>query len=243
LITRQDLRGDLHTHSTETDGRDSVVDMAIGASVAGLEYMAVTDHSQSLAMANGLDETRALAHAARVRALDGRHGIRLLAGIECDIRPDGTMDLADDCLASLDIVVASVHSAFNQDRQQMTDRILRAIENPHVDIIGHLTGRMILKRSGYPVDIDAIVDAAARNGVALEINSQVYRLDVNDVNARLARQHGVDIVISSDSHSRDAFAVLAWGITVARRAWLQRADVLNTLPFDQFRSKLRRNKR
>jgi DNA polymerase (family 10) len=243
LITRQDLRGDLHTHSTETDGRDSVVDMAIGASVAGLEYMAVTDHSQSLAMANGLDETRALAHAARVRALDGRHGIRLLAGIECDIRPDGTMDLADDCLASLDIVVASVHSAFNQDRQQMTDRILRAIENPHVDIIGHLTGRMILKRSGYPVDIDAIVDAAARNGVALEINSQVYRLDVNDVNARLARQHGVDIVISSDSHSRDAFAVLAWGITVARRAWLQRTDVLNTLPFDQFRSKLRRNRR
>ena len=153
------------------------------------------------------------------------------------------MDLANDCLASLDIVVASVHSAFNQDRQQMTDRILRAIENPHVDIIGHLTGRMILKRSGYPVDIDAIVDAAARHGVALEINSQVYRLDINDVHARLARQRGVNIVISSDSHSRDAFAVLNWGIIVARRAWLQRADVLNTLPFDQFRSKLRRNRR
>ena len=243
LIAREDLRGDLHTHSTETDGRDSVVDMAIGARAAGLEYMAVTDHSQSLAMANGLDETRALAHAARVRALDGQHGVRLLAGIECDIRPDGTMDLANDCLASLDIVVASVHSAFNQDRQQMTDRILRAIENPHVDIIGHLTGRMILKRSGYPVDIDAIVDAAARHGVALEINSQAYRLDVNDVHARLARQRGVDIVISSDSHSRDAFAVLNWGITVARRAWLRRADVLNTLPFDQFRSRLRRNRR
>ena len=117
LIAREDLRGDLHTHSTETDGRDSVVDMAIGARAAGLEYMAVTDHSQSLAMANGLDETRAIAHAARVRALDGQHGIRLLAGIECDIRPDGTMDLANDCLASLDIVVASVHSAFNQDRR------------------------------------------------------------------------------------------------------------------------------
>jgi DNA polymerase (family X) len=243
LIAREDLRGDLHTHSTETDGRDSVVDMAIGARAAGLEYMAVTDHSQSLAMANGLDETRALAHAARVRALDGQHGVRLLAGIECDIRPDGTMDLANDCLASLDIVVASVHSAFNQDRQQMTDRILRAIENPHVDIIGHLTGRMILKRPGYPVDIDAIVDAAARHGVALEINSQAYRLDVNDVHARLARQRGVDIVISSDSHSRDAFAVLNWGITVARRAWLRRADVLNTLAFDQFRSRLRRNRR
>jgi DNA polymerase (family 10) len=243
LITREDLRGDLHTHSTETDGRDSVGDMAIAARDSGLEYMAVTDHSQSLAMANGLDESRALAHAARVRALDGQHGIRLLAGIECDIRPDGTMDLADDCLAALDIVVASVHSAFNQDRQQMTDRILRAIENPHVDIIGHLTGRMILKRSGYPVDIEAIVNAAARHGVALEINSQAYRLDLNDVHARLARQRGVNIVISSDSHSRDAFSVLRWGIMVARRAWLQPGDVLNTLPFDEFRSRLRRNRR
>jgi DNA polymerase (family X) len=243
LITREDLRGDLHTHSTETDGRDSVGDMAIAARGAGLEYMAVTDHSQSLAMANGLDESRALAHAARIRALDGQHGIRLLAGIECDIRPDGTMDLTDECLAALDIVVASVHSAFNQDRQQMTDRILRAIENPHVDIIGHLTGRMILKRSGYPVDIEAIVNAAARHGVALEINSQAYRLDLNDVHARLARQRGVDIVISSDSHSRDAFSVLRWGVMVARRAWLQPGDVLNTLPFDEFRSRLRRNRR
>jgi len=243
LITREDLRGDLHTHSTETDGRDTVADMAIAARAAGLEYMAVTDHSQSLAMANGLDESRAVAHAARVRALDGQYGIRLLAGIECDIRPDGTMDLADDCLAALDIVVASVHSAFNQDRQQMTDRLLRAIENPHVDIIGHLTGRMILKRSGYPVDIEAIVNAAAHQGVALEINSQAYRLDLNDVHARLARQRGVDIVISSDSHSRDAFSVLRWGIMVARRAWLQPDDVLNTLPFDEFRSRLRRNRR
>jgi DNA polymerase (family 10) len=243
LIERANLRGDLHTHSTETDGRDSVADMANGGRAAGLDYMAVTDHSQSLAMANGLDETRALAHAARVRALDGQHGIRLLAGIECDIRPDGTMDLADDCLASLDIVVASVHSAFNQDRQQMTDRILRAIENPHVDIIGHLTGRMILKRSGYPVDIDAIVESAARHGVALEINSQAYRLDLNDAHARLARQRGVDIVISSDSHSREAFGVLNWGVTVARRAWLEPRDVLNTLPFDEFRSRLRRNRR
>jgi DNA polymerase (family X) len=243
LIVRADLRGDLHTHSTETDGRDSIEDMAIGARAAGLEYIAVTDHSQSLAMANGLDESRALAHAARIRALDRKHGVRLLAGIECDIRSDGTMDLADDCLASLDIVVASVHSAFNQDRQQMTERILRAIEHPHVDVIGHLTGRMILKRSGYPVDIDAIVAAAARHGVALEINSQAYRLDVNDVQARLARQRGVDIVISSDSHSRDAFQVLNWGLTVARRAWLRREDVLNTLPFDEFRSRLRRNRR
>ena len=243
LIERGDLRGDLHMHSTETDGRNSVAEMARAAHAAGHEYIAITDHSQSLAMANGLDEARALAHAARIRALDRQHGVRLLAGIECDIRSDGTMDLADDCLAALDIVIASVHSAFNQDRQQMTDRIIRAIENPYVDIIGHLTGRMILKRSAYAVDVDAVVEAAARHGVALEINSQSYRLDVNDVHARLARERGVALVVSSDAHSTGALDVLKWGVTVARRAWLEPSDVLNTRPFDDFRSRLRRNKR
>ena len=137
-------------HTTETDGKDDVRTMAEAAREAGLEYIAITDHSQALAMANGLDERRALEHAARIRALDARGlGVRLLAGIECDIRPDGTLDLADDCLAALDIVVASVHSAFNQDRQQMTDRLLRAIENPHVDILGHPTGRRLLRREPY----------------------------------------------------------------------------------------------
>ncbi len=151
LIARADLRGDLHMHSTETDGRDDVRTMAAAAREAGLEYIAITDHSQSLAMANGLDERRAVDHAARIRALDREiDQIRILAGIECDIRPDGTLDLDDDCLASLDVVVASVHSAFNQDRAQMTDRILRAMENPHVDILGHPTGRYILKRDPVP---------------------------------------------------------------------------------------------
>src|SRR5256885_4370534 len=152
--------------------------MAEAARDAGLEYMAITDHSKSLAMANGLDEARALTHAARIRALDAEGiGVRLLAGIECDIKPDGSLDLADDCLAALDLVVASVHSAFNQDRQQMTARVLRAIENPHVDIVGHPTGRLILKREPYAIDVEAVVDAAARHGVALEINCQVDRLD------------------------------------------------------------------
>lgn len=241
LVTRADLLGDLHSHSTETDGRDSVETMARAAAAAGYEYLAITDHSQSLAMANGLDEARALAHAARIRALDGRFGVRLLAGIECDILPDGRLDLADDCLASLDIVVASVHSGFNQDRQQMTDRLLRAIAHPHVDVLGHPTGRLLLRRSAYPLDIEAIVDAAARHRVALEINSQVDRLDLNDVHARLARDRGVALVISSDAHSRTAFDVLRWGAVVARRAWLQPQDVLNTRRFDHFRSGLRRN--
>jgi DNA polymerase (family 10) len=244
LVDLADLRGDLHMHSTETDGKDEVRTMAEAAREAGLQYIAITDHSQSLAMANGLDERRALEHAARIRAIDAEGiGVRLLAGIECDIKPDGSLDLADDCLAALDLVIVSVHSAFGQERQQMTDRLLRAIEHPHVDILGHPTGRRLLKRQPYPVEMDAVVDAAARHGVAIEINCQVDRLDVNDVHAKLTRDRGAPLVISSDGHSRHAFGRLRWGVLVARRAWLQPADVLNTRPFDQFRSALRRNRR
>jgi DNA polymerase (family 10) len=244
LISLADLRGDLHMHTTETDGKDDVKAMAEAARQAGLEYIAITDHSQSLAMANGMDERRTLEHAARVRALDGQiGGIRLLAGIECDIRPDGTLDLADECLAALDLVIASVHSAFNQDRQQMTDRLLRALENPHVDILGHPTGRRLLQREPYPVDLDTVIGRAAAAGVAIEINSSPHRLDVNDTHARLAHDRGARIVISSDTHSRQGFGTLRWGIIVARRAWLEAADVLNTRPFEQFKAALRRNRR
>jgi DNA polymerase (family 10) len=243
LIDSADLRGDLHMHTTETDGKDDIRAMADRAREVGLEYVAITDHSQSLAMANGLDEHRALAHAARIRAVDGEGvGVRLLAGIECDIRPDGSLDLADDCLAALDIVVASVHSAFNQDHQEMTDRLLRALENPHVDILGHPTGRRILRREPYPFDVTAVVDAAAARGVTLEINCQVDRLDLNDVHAKLARDRGARLVISSDAHSRSAVGALRWGVLVARRAWLEPAHVLNTRPFEGFRRSLRRNR-
>ena len=244
LVARQDLRGDLHMHTTETDGKDDIRTMAEAARDAGLEYIAITDHSQALSMANGLDERRAIDHAARIRAVDAqRIGIRLLAGIECDIRPDGSLDLADDCLAALDIVVVSVHSAFNQDRQQMTDRLLRAIANPHVDILGHPTGRMIPKRPPYPLDVEAVADAAARHGVAIEINSQPHRLDLNDVHAKLARDRGVRLVISSDAHSTRALAFTRWGTMMARRAWLGPADVLNTRPFDDLRAALRRHQK
>src|SRR5262249_7805953 len=175
LIERSDLRGDVHMHTVETDGKDNIRTMALAAKEAGLEYIAITDHSQSLAMANGLDEGRALAHAARIRAIDAEGlGIRLLAGIDCDIKSDASLDLADDCIAALEIVVASVHSAFNLERQEMTDRVLRAIENPHVDILGHPTGRMLLKREAYPIDIEAVIAAAARLGAAIEINSQAH---------------------------------------------------------------------
>ena len=243
LVDLADLRGDLHMHTTETDGKDDIRTMAEAARAAGLQYIAITDHSQALAMANGLDERRALEHAARIRAVDAEGlGIRLLAGVECDIRADGTLDLADDCLAALDLVIVSVHSAFDQERERMTDRILRAVAHPHVDVLGHPTGRRILKRQPYAVDMDAVVDAAARHGVALEINCQVDRLDLNDVNARLARERGVGLVISTDAHSRHAFGRLRWGILMARRAWLQPADVLNTRPFEQFRAGLRRHR-
>ena len=243
LIDLGDLRGDLHMHSTETDGKDDVRALATAAREAGLQYIAITDHSQSLAMANGMDERRALEHAARIRALDAEGlGVRLLAGVECDIRPDGSLDLADECLATLDLVVVSVHSAFNQDRLQMTDRLLRAIEHPHVDILGHPTGRLILRRQPYPVDVEAVIDGAARHGVALEINCQVDRLDLNDVHAKLARDRGVPLVMSSDAHSRHALGVLRWGVMVARRAWLQPGDVLNTRPFDELLASLRRHR-
>jgi len=242
LIERDQLRGDLHAHTTATDGKDTIAAMAEGAGEAGLEYLAITDHSQTLSMANGLDEREALAHAKRVKALDGHAGVRLLAGIECDILPDGTLDLDDDCLASLDIVIASVHTAFGQDQQQMTDRLLRAIEHPHVDVLGHPSGRRLLEREPYPFDLEAIVEASLHHGVVLEINSQVHRLDLSDAHAKLARDRGARFVISSDAHSRRAFATLRWGTLVARRAWLEAADVLNTLPFETFKASLRRQR-
>jgi DNA polymerase (family 10) len=242
LIERVELRGDLHVHTTESDGRDPLPTMASAAAAAGLEYIAITEHSKSLAIANGLDEARLEQHARAIRAADGQYGVRLLAGVECDIRPDGSLDLSNDCLASLDFVVASVHSAFGLDRAQMTDRLVRAIENPYVDVLGHPTGRRILEREPYPLNLDAVLSAAAEQGVALEINCQVRRLDLCDTHARLARDRGVSIVISSDSHSRTAFGTLRLGVLVARRAWLQPADVLNTKPLDELRAALRRNR-
>jgi DNA polymerase (family 10) len=244
LISLQDLRGDLHMHTTATDGRADAETMALAAQAAGLSYIAITDHSQALAMANGLNERAALEHARKVRALNAKlDGITVLAGIECDIRSDGSMDLADDCLAELDIVIASVHSAFNLDEAHMTDRLLRAISCPWVDVLGHPTGRWILKRDSYDVNFERLTDAAAAAGVAFEINSQPHRLDLNENNARLARDRGVKLVIDSDAHWPGALGFTRWGVMVARRAWLTAGDVLNTLPVDTLRKALRRNRR
>jgi DNA polymerase (family 10) len=242
LVTLEDLQGDVHAHTDATDGRDGIEAMALGARAAGLSYLAITDHSRSLAMTGGLDEREALAHARRIREVGRRlEGITLLAGIECDILPDGRLDLADDCLAALDVVIASVHSAFNQDERQMTERILRALESPVVDILGHPTGRLLLRREPYALNLDAIIDAARRHGVMLEISSQVDRLDLNDVQARLARDRGVRLVVSTDAHSHRGFGMLRWGIAVARRAWLEAGDIANTRPVGEFQALLRRN--
>jgi DNA polymerase (family 10) len=244
LITVADLRGDLHMHTTATDGKDDLETMAAAAHRLGHQYIAITDHSQALAMANGLDERRALEHASRVRALNGRFDdLTLLAGIECDILHDGRLDLADDCLAQLDLVVASVHSHFTQDSAQMTDRILRAIECPWVDVLGHPTGRRLLKREPASMDMAAIVTAAAERGVVMEINCQPERLDLNDAHARLARERGVSLIISTDAHSVRALDRLRWGVQTARRAWVRAEDVLNTRRLDDFRSRLRRHRR
>ena len=243
LVSARDIRGDLHMHTTATDGRDDIESMAEAAHRRGYSYIAITDHSKALAMANGLDEQRALDHARRVRALNGRFdGLTLLAGIECDILPDGRLDLADDCLAQLDLVVASVHSHFSQDASQMTDRVLQALESPWVDILGHPTGRLLLKREPTRINMDQVSAVAAREGVALEINCQVDRLDLNDLHARLARERGVPLVISTDAHSIAALGNLRWGIQMARRAWAGPDDVLNARTLDDLRARLRRHR-
>ena len=243
LIERGQLRGDVHMHTTETDGRDTLEVMAAAARARGLEYIAITDHSQNLAMANGMNEERTLAHADRVRGMNGRsNGLTLLAGIECDILLDGRMDLADDCLAALDLVIASVHSGLSQSDEEMTTRLIKAIEHPHVDVIGHPTNRMLLRRPPSKVQIEKVIDAAAANGVALEINSNPNRLDLSDSHARLARDRGVKLLISSDAHSTSELAFPQWGSLVARRAWANRDDILNAQPLAVFRKSIKRGR-
>ena len=247
LVTLASLRGDLHCHTTRTDGRDSIEAMARAAAAAGLQYLAITEHSKSLAMANGLDEAGALAHARAIREVNARlestTGFTLLAGIECDIRADGSMDLADDCLAELDIVNASIHSGFAQDAAHMTDRLLRAIACPWVDVVAHPMGRRLPKREGHQADMAVVFKAAAAAGVAMEINAQLPRLDLDETRARQARDAGVRITISSDAHSTRELTALRYGVAIARRARLTPADVLNTRSVQEFRSALRRNQR
>jgi DNA polymerase (family 10) len=235
LITQEDLQGDVHMHTVETDGRNTIEEMAEAARERGYKYMAITDHSKNLAFANGLDDKRAVEHIARIRAAGNKvEGITIFAGIEVDILADGELDLSDDVLAQMDIVIASVHSVFNQEQAKMTDRLLKAISNPNTSIIGHPTGRLLLRRDSYGFDMRAVLRAAAQHKVAMELNAYPDRLDLNDANLRQAKQHGVNIVINTDAHHTSHMDKIRFGVLQARRAWLTKDDVLNTLPAAKF---------
>ena len=240
LISVQDLRGEVHMHTVETDGKCTIDEMAAAAKERGYKYIAITDHSKNLAFANGLDDKRAVQHIARIHAANEQtDGITIMAGIEVDILADGELDLSDSVLEQMDVVVASVHSAFNQEAQQMTDRLLRALSNKNVSILGHPTGRLLLRRDAYPFDMDAVLKTALKNKVAMELNAYPDRLDLNDVHLRMARERGVKIVINTDAHHTSHFEKIKYGILQARRAWLTPKDVLNTLPEKEFRQAMK----
>lgn len=235
LILQADLQGDVHMHTVETDGRNTIEEMAEAAQAHKYGYMAITDHSKNLAFANGLDDKRALEHIKRIRAANEKFDrIKIFAGVEVDILADGTLDLSDSVLEQMDVVIASVHSHFNQSPQEMTDRLLKAVENPNTSIIGHPTGRMLLRRDAYEFDVDAVLKAAAQRKVAMELNAYPDRLDLCDRHLRLAKQHGVKIVINTDSHHTSHLDKIHYGVLQARRAWLTKEDVLNTLPAQKF---------
>jgi DNA polymerase (family 10) len=235
LITQTDLQGDVHMHTVETDGRNTIEEMAQAAKERGYQYMAITDHSKNLAFANGLDDKRAVEHIQRIReAAKKMEGITVFAGVEVDILAEGDLDLSNDVLAQMDIVIASVHSVFNMEGAKMTERLIKAIENPHVSLIGHPTGRIQLRRDSYPFDMHAVLSVAAKHKVAMELNAYPDRLDLNDNHLRQAKQHGVKIVINTDSHHTSHMEKIRYGVLQARRAWLTKEDVLNTLPADRF---------
>ena len=241
LVEPGEIQGDLHMHTSATDGRLSVREMAEAARARGLRYIAITDHSKALAMTNGLDERRLLEQIKEIRQVNSEmEGFRILAGIEVDIHRDGRLDLNDEALAQLDIVVASVHSYMQIEPEEMTDRLLRAFENRYLNVLAHPTGRQLLSREPYRFDMERILGEAAKRGIHLEINSSPERLDLNEQNARRAKEKGVKLVISTDAHHTRHLPNIKFGVKMARRAWLEAADVLNTLPAEQFLQALRR---
>jgi DNA polymerase (family 10) len=241
LIELKDIRGDVHMHTTTTDGRNTIQEMAEAAIARGYEYMAITDHTKNLAMTFGLDDEAALEHIKRIRdaetEMEGR--IRIFPGIEVDILSDGALDLSNEVLAQMEVVIASVHSLFNMPEQEMTERVLRAIENPYVRILGHPTGRLLLRREGFQINLPAVLRRAAELGVAVEHNAYPDRLDLCDRDLRLAKEMGCRIVINTDSHHTSHMEKMRYGVQQLRRAWLQKKDVLNTRPAGEFLAALR----
>ncbi|HVB99058.1 MAG TPA: DNA polymerase/3'-5' exonuclease PolX [Candidatus Dormibacteraeota bacterium] len=240
LVELGDIRGDLQMHTVASDGRNTIEEMAQAAARLGYQYIALTDHSKAVTVANGLDEKRTVEQIRRIadaaRKIDGIH---LLAGSEVDILKNGRLDLDDEVLAQLDVVVCSVHSFMNMERGAMTERLLAAIENPYTQIIAHPTGRLLLRREAFPYDMEKILDAAGKHGVAMECNAYPDRLDLNDVHLRMAKERGVKITISTDAHTTKNLEYMKYGVGMARRGWIERRDVLNTLPYAEFRRALR----
>jgi DNA polymerase (family 10) len=240
LVEPRDLRGDLHAHTDWSDGHHPLEKLIEAAEARGWEYVIVSDHSRSLTIANGLSPDRLRAQRARIRELQARHRIRILAGTECDILEDGTLDFPDALLAELDVVLAAVHSRFKQSRDEMTGRIVRALGNPHVDILAHPTGRRLGSREPYEVDMEAVFAAARAHGKAIEINGSPERLDMNDVHARRAAELGIPVAINTDTHYLSELNRTELGCAVARRAWIRPDQVLNTRPLEDLLAWTRR---
>jgi len=243
LIEAGDLKGDLHMHTTASDGRCSITEMAEAALSCGYKYIAITDHSKVLAMTGGLDEKRALEHIQNIREVDGRMvgRIRVFTGIEVDILADGSLDMDDEVLAQMDVVIASIHTRFDQGRDEMTERVLQAVENPNVRILGHPTGRLLLRREPFALDMGKVLRRCAELGVALEHNAAPERLDLNDRDLRLAKELGCKIVINTDAHEARILGRMEYGIRQLRRACLGPYDVLNTLEPDALLAALRKS--
>src|SRR5262249_49688626 len=229
LIESADLRGTFHCHTTWSDGNASLEEMADAAKRMGLKYLGIADHSQSLTVANGLSPERVRAQQAAIDALNDRlNGIRLFKGTECDIFADGRLDFDDQLLATFDYVVASVHTHFNQTQEEMTARIIKGIGHPRVTMLGHSTGRLLLRREGYRVDLEAVLQAAAKHGTMIEINAHPMRLDLDWIHCKRAKALGVQLVINPDAHSTSDLSYLQYGVDVARRGWLEKDNVFNT---------------
>lgn len=244
LVELRDIKGDLQMHSTASDGKNTIEEMAAAAKALGHQYIAITDHSKAVTVANGLDEKRMAAHIKTLRAANANDlGIRVLVGAEVDILKDGRLDYSEEILSQLEVVVCSIHSYFNLERTEMTERMLAAIENPYTQIIGHPTGRILLRRDGLDYDVEKVLDACAKHGVAMECNSYPDRLDLKDVYLRMCKERGVKVVISTDSHTTAHLSFIRYGVTMARRGWLEKKDVINTLPTTEFLASLRKRGR
>ncbi len=240
LVELADIRGDMQMHTTASDGKNSIEEMALAAKALGYEFISLTDHSKAVTVANGLDEKRTLEQIKKIHAANAKHlGIRILASSEVDVLKTGKLDLDDEVLAQLDVVLVSIHSYMNLEREEMTERILAAIENPYTQIIGHPTGRLVLRRDAYAYDMEKILDAAHEYGVVMECNAAPERLDLKDTHLRMAKERGVKIVISTDAHTTRGLLAMRYGVQMARRGWIEKKEVINTFSTEKLLATLR----